>query len=825
MKMEIDLNQLNQLGTENEYLERKMTDSYENLRYVPVSNSEGIVETNYINPTQTERMNRKLTSLANFYKERKLWTTEDVEFQIKNIKFPNFYDESLDIDLAKSNISLEMFDEEVKNILELLEIIEKEYEILLYKSGKRISGTIQEKFRKNLINIMGFKIVPNLLSRQIILTKCLMMRKLKKDDEEFLAVNEKTMQNFFYSYFENPDKYLNEIVENNFEYFKENAKKDDEYDIIERTNTKSGISRFLCYEKSIFEFHRNNPDHFPSLTNLVIFLKCAKLISQNLINCFSMLKVKITSEQMALFYQNMGRLENFSEIFHICYKTPDTDIFNLPENSSEWMDLKMVMERRIYFPREKLQKRYDALFLTIATTKASIARGWGVNNRSRFGKKSTGVTTCGNIISTGFNMGFLSFRKNVSRQENANLAMNPHGIVEENCWNILDHKLLKHVVKIGLPRIKWSKKIYLKKTMHEINAEFLNKLIISLDNDLFNTISPKNRIQTNLLDTNTITTTENPHHYNCNTANDLYTRKISNKSELDKNYVKVRLISPGKHKIEHLSHHHSFWGFFNVFAPSQILKYPNSLIIHIHGGGFISMSSSTHEIFTRGWSKNMSVPIISIDYRLSPEYQYPAALDDVFQTYMWIIKHAETEFGLGCKKIVIVGDSAGGTLALSLTYLLIELGKRLPDALILAYPATLLSTNTMTPSFLNALWDEMLPLQSLRHSIMSYRGRYDKECDPFLSPFHMNDKVISMLPPIRIINGSMDPLRDQSIQFVHKLVKLKKDVKLIELKYFPHGFLNLNSKKMMPESYVAQKIFMDEIEPFLIVDNRKFTKT
>ncbi len=68
------------------------------------------------------------------------------------------------------------------------------------------------------------------------------------------------------------------------------------------------------------------------------------------------------------------------------------------------------------------------------------------------------------------------------------------------------------------------------------------------------------------------------------------------------------------------------------------------------------------------------------------------------------------------------------------------------------------------------------------------------------------------LPPVRLIVGSSDPLRDDIIQFTHKLTQLEKDCKLYELKYFPHGFLNYDNPHMIPEAKIGIEIVMREIE-------------
>jgi hormone-sensitive lipase len=64
----------------------------------------------------------------------------------------------------------------------------------------------------------------------------------------------------------------------------------------------------------------------------------------------------------------------------------------------------------------------------------------------------------------------------------------------------------------------------------------------------------------------------------------------------------------------------------------------DKIIIHVHGGGFISMSSSSHQCYTRIWANETGVPVFSIDYRLSPKWQFPAALNDVWQTYHFLLE-------------------------------------------------------------------------------------------------------------------------------------------------------------------------------------------
>ena len=70
-----------------------------------------------------------------------------------------------------------------------------------------------------------------------------------------------------------------------------------------------------------------------------------------------------------------------------------------------------------------------------------------------------------------------------------------------------------------------------------------------------------------------------------------------------------------------------------------------AVVIHIHGGGFVALSSFTHKSYLARWVKNTKLIFFAIDYRLAPKNPYPAGFDDIWQTYLWIVNYAETILG------------------------------------------------------------------------------------------------------------------------------------------------------------------------------------
>jgi acetyl esterase/lipase len=276
----------------------------------------------------------------------------------------------------------------------------------------------------------------------------------------------------------------------------------------------------------------------------------------------------------------------------------------------------------------------------------------------------------------------------------------------------MDTKGVKTMLKMAMPGISYSKKFYLKKTEAEISLELIEKLMSDLSRKDYQPPTVKSEMESFLI---------SGHHYLKSGEKDNVTevrmesgnlrnspsklRKVEIKLESKppmsqsqikdsqlllnnlkgknpNDYVKIKLLSQRQFFIPQYK---NFWSCFTCCVSTKNFN-RDSLIIHIHGGGFIAMSPSSHENYTRKWVNMLEVPMISIDYRLAPEHPYPKALDDVYQAYMWAINYAEEILQINVEKIILVGDSAGGNLVLGLTYLLIMLGKKLPTAIFCVYP-------------------------------------------------------------------------------------------------------------------------------------------
>ena len=131
------------------------------------------------------------------------------------------------------------------------------------------------------------------------------------------------------------------------------------------------------------------------------------------------------------------------------------------------------------------------------------------------------------------------------------------------------------------------------------------------------------------------------------------------------------------------------------------------MILHMHGGGFVALSSRSMQVYTRKWARDLKIPVFSVDYRMPPEHRFPTAPLDCLKVYKFLVTKIHNYFNIRPKKIIIAGDSAGGNLAFSLTALIIKEGLPIPHGIFAAYPACDLQKR-FSPSKLFAFTDPLL---------------------------------------------------------------------------------------------------------------------
>lgn len=236
---------------------------------------------------------------------------------------------------------------------------------------------------------------------------------------------------------------------------------------------------------------------------------------------------------------------------------------------------------------------------------------------------------------------------------------------------------------------------------------------------------------------------------------------------------------------------------------------PSPVVVFFHGGGFVIGNIETHDGLCAETARMLDLPVVSIDYRLAPEYPFPAAPEDCVAAARWIASSPQ-DLGLEVTGLIPAGDSAGGNLAAVTSLALRDEPADVPViAQWLIYPATDMradggSMSDFAEGFL------------LEAETMAWFGNHygGDETDWRLNPVL---KDTEGLPPTVLITAGLDPLRDQGRVYAGKLIASGVHTIYREASGNIHGFANL--RKIIPSAHDdvvaclnALKLILDEIE-------------
>lgn len=186
----------------------------------------------------------------------------------------------------------------------------------------------------------------------------------------------------------------------------------------------------------------------------------------------------------------------------------------------------------------------------------------------------------------------------------------------------------------------------------------------------------------------------------------------------------------------------------------------SKVILYCHGGGYTSGNLGYARVLAAKMANATGCEVLAFQYRLAPEFPYPAALKDALDAWEYLMHQ-----GWGAKDVILAGDSAGGNLALELALALKEEGRLLPGRLVLFSPWT-----DMTASGASYTQREELDPMLTNRYIQSVRGAYARDADysqPQFSPLFAD---LSGLPPTLIQVGEREILFSDSEQLRDKLI-------------------------------------------------------
>jgi acetyl esterase/lipase len=219
-----------------------------------------------------------------------------------------------------------------------------------------------------------------------------------------------------------------------------------------------------------------------------------------------------------------------------------------------------------------------------------------------------------------------------------------------------------------------------------------------------------------------------------------------------------------------------------VYRPSGP-GYARAGLLFIHGGGFMLGDLDMEHLKAVDFCVGADCVVVSVDYRLAPEYPFPAGLDDCYDALVWLSANAE-ELGVDPARLGVAGTSAGGCLAAGVTLLARDRGGPRMLFQLLTYPclddssaSASMAEFTDTPG-----WDaqnnaKMWPiyLDGATGSQLQYAA-----------PSRADD--LSRLPAAYVLTAGIDPLRDEGIEYAERLMRAGVTVELSCIADAFHGF-------------------------------------
>jgi len=226
-----------------------------------------------------------------------------------------------------------------------------------------------------------------------------------------------------------------------------------------------------------------------------------------------------------------------------------------------------------------------------------------------------------------------------------------------------------------------------------------------------------------------------------------------------------------------------------LYRPAVATALP--VLLYFHGGSFVMGGLDTDHRACLEYASGAHCAVLSVDYRLAPEHPFPAALEDGYSAWQWLIDNGQ-QWGLDSGRIALGGSSSGATLAAGLAIMMRDKQPALP------FPAPLYQM-LVHP----ALDDRMLSGSinstdrdyGVNHDVVSWMWRHylgentagtGKPISAWAAPARI--EAIQGLPSAYIETAELDPLRDEVLDYAARLLRAGVSVDFHLFAAAPHAF-------------------------------------
>ena len=208
-----------------------------------------------------------------------------------------------------------------------------------------------------------------------------------------------------------------------------------------------------------------------------------------------------------------------------------------------------------------------------------------------------------------------------------------------------------------------------------------------------------------------------------------------------------------------------------------------AMLVYFHFGGGVVGSFASCDHLCALIARAAQAPVLSVEYRLAPEFRFPTGYEDALHAYQWALENA-ARYGAPVGKVAVGGDSMGGNFAAVIAQQ--TRGHRsAPVAQVLIYPALDLITETASMhDFADAF---PLTAELLEFFMENYLPANADMRDLRLSPGR--EQNLAGLPPTLIYTAGFDMLLDQGEAYADRLTEAGVKVTRARFESLPHGFV------------------------------------
>lgn len=242
-----------------------------------------------------------------------------------------------------------------------------------------------------------------------------------------------------------------------------------------------------------------------------------------------------------------------------------------------------------------------------------------------------------------------------------------------------------------------------------------------------------------------------------------------------------------------------------VYSPNLDSDDLKPLVVYFHGGGFVIADLDVYDGGPRGIARFADVVVLSVHYRRAPEDKFPAAHDDATAAWKWALANAQT-IGGDPQKIAVMGESAGGNLAINVSIAARDQGLTPPKHQVLVYP--LVGNDMTTESYVENAAAKPLNKPMMEWFVKHTFSDQSETADPRINV--VGAASLAGLPSSTVITAEIDPLRTEGQLLAEKLEAAGVDTRSKTFNGSTHEFFGM--ALVVPDAAAAQTFAAHELK-------------